>query len=140
MTTRPRARACARMLLTWRMRTTCGAKAKRWLASASCCSSRFVLSRGENVNLFARRRFFGFAAGGRVRPRSQKLDTLRDDFRALALAAAVLVLEFSRAQPAFNINLPPFAEILTSHRFRRVSRKRQCCAIQPALGDCSPCL
>src|SRR5271155_4405274 len=38
MTTRARASASAPTLSTWRMRTTCGARAKRWLASAFLCS------------------------------------------------------------------------------------------------------
>jgi hypothetical protein len=54
-------------------------------------------------NLFARRRLLGLAASGHLRPRAEELDTLRDDFRALALAASVLALEFPRAQPAFNV-------------------------------------
>src|SRR5713226_3870307 len=56
-------------------------------------------------NLFARRRFLGFASGRRLGPGSEELDPLRYDLRTLALAAAVFALKFSRAQPAFNVNL-----------------------------------
>jgi hypothetical protein len=63
-------------------------------------------------NFFARHRFFGLPAHGCVGPRSEELDPLRYDLRALPLAAAVLALKFPRLQPAFNVDLPSFAEIL----------------------------
>jgi hypothetical protein len=70
------------------------------------------LARLLEWNFFARHRFFGLPAHGCVGPRSEELDPLRYDLRALPLAAAVLALKFPRLQPAFNINLSAFAEIL----------------------------
>jgi hypothetical protein len=63
-------------------------------------------------NFFGRRRFLGLTAGGRLGSRSEELYPLRYDLRSLALAAAVFALKFSRAQPAFNVNLPSSGEIL----------------------------
>src|SRR5271170_514275 len=40
-------------------------------------------------HLFVRGCFFGLAAKGRLRPRTEKLDALRHDLRALALTVAV---------------------------------------------------
>jgi hypothetical protein len=63
-------------------------------------------------DFFARHRFFSFAAHGCVWPRSEKLDPLRYDLSALALAAAVLAFKFPRLHPAFNVYLSAFGEIL----------------------------
>ena len=75
-------------------------------------AARARASLRTRMELFGPRWFLGLAAGGRLGPRSEKLDPLRYDLRALALAAAVFVLKFSRAQPAFNVNLPSSGEIL----------------------------
>ena len=60
-------------------------------------------------NLFAGRGFLGLAAGRRFGPRSEELHMLRHDFRTLALAAAILVLEFTGSEPAFNVYLAALA-------------------------------
>src|ERR1700687_5796088 len=64
-------------------------------------------------NVICRRGFFSFATHGWcVRPRSEELNPLRYDLRALPRAASVLALKFSRLQAAFNVKLSSFAQIL----------------------------
>jgi hypothetical protein len=86
------------------------------LPSSAGCPRPAPLGRGPRCelewNLFGPRWFLGLTAGGRLGPRSEELDPLRYDLRSLALAAAVFALKFSRAEPAFNVNLPPSGEIL----------------------------
>jgi len=85
----------------------------RKLPEARAASDAGLLANStRNGTSSLRRRLLGLAADGRVRPRPEELDTLGDYFRALALASTVFALEFSRAQPAFNIYLLSFAEIL----------------------------
>jgi hypothetical protein len=49
--------------------------------------------------LFARRRLLSLTANGRLGPRSEELHALRYDLGSLALAAAILVLEFVGSEP-----------------------------------------
>jgi hypothetical protein len=52
-------------------------------------------------SLFARR-LLGLIADGRLGPRPEELYALRYDLGSLALAAAILVLEFTGSEPSLN--------------------------------------
>jgi hypothetical protein len=52
--------------------------------------------------LFARRRLLSLTAKGRLGPRSEELHALRYDLGSLALAAAILVLEFVGSEPSLD--------------------------------------
>src|SRR5260370_17697470 len=68
--------------------------------------------------LFGRCWLFAFTAGRQVRPWPEKLHPLRNDLGAITFASVVARFIFARPQPAFQVDLPPLAQILvagTSH-------------------------
>src|SRR5260370_28842720 len=64
--------------------------------------------------LFGRCWLFAFTAGRQVRPWPEKLHPLRNDLGAITFASVVARFIFARPQPAFQVDLPPLAQILVA--------------------------
>jgi hypothetical protein len=65
---------------------------------------------------------FGSRLARRIVAPAEKPDLPGDDFRAIALAAAVLCVVRARRQPSLNVDLAAFAEI-PSACFRQLSER-----------------